>query len=90
MIMSIEEYIKRKILPKEGDVLIIQGILYQVVNSGQEPGRSDSCDHCSLDRKQINGKECIYSFIDGVYHSCAELIEEPYIFKKVRKKFKGI
>lgn len=90
MIMPIEEYVKRKILPKEGDILIIQGILYQVVNSGQEIGGSDTCDPCSLNHKYINGKKCIYSFIDGVYHSCAELIEEPYIFKRVKKKFNGI
>ena len=55
MIMPIEEYVKRKIHPKEGDILIIQGVLYKVVNSGQEIGGSDACDKCSLDRKQING-----------------------------------
>lgn len=90
MIMPIEKCVKRKILPKEGDILIIQGVLYQVVNSGQEIGGSDSCCKCSLDGCKINNKECIYSFIEGVYHSCAELIDEPYIFKRVKKKFNGI
>ena len=90
MIMSIEEYIKRKVLPKEGDVLIICDELYQVVDSHQDPGRSDYCNKCHLDGNQINNKECIYSFIEGVYKSCAEFIEEPYVLKRVRKKFNGI
>lgn len=90
MIMDIEEYVKRKIHPKEGDVLIIDGEFYHVVNSGIEPGRNDACDRCHLDGEVINGRDCIYSFIEGTYGSCAEFIKEPYVLKKVRKKFNGI
>ena len=90
MMMPIEEYIKRKILPKEGDVLIICNELYQVVDSHQEPGRSDYCNKCHLDGKRINNKECIYSFIESTYGSCAEFIEEPYVLKRVREQFNGV
>ena len=87
MIMTIKEYIKRKIIPKEGDIIIIRNELYQVVNSGKEPGRSDACVKCSLNCKQINNRECIYSFIEGTYDSCAEFIEEPYILRRIKKEF---
>lgn len=90
MIMTIEEYVRRKVHPKEGDVLIIQGVLYQVVDSNRYPGDSDYCNDCHLDGNQINNRECIYSFIEGVYNSCAEFIEEPYVLKRVRKKFNGL
>ena len=87
MIMDIEEYVKRKIHPKEGDILIICNELYQVVDSHQDPGISDFCDKCSLDGKNINNKECIYTFIENAYKSCAEFIEEPYILRRIKKKF---
>lgn len=90
MIMTIEEYVKRKVRPKEGDILIIQGVLYQVVNSGQNPGDSEYCGKCHLDGERFGNKECIYSFIEGVYISCAEFIDEPYVLKRVRKKFNGL
>ena len=90
MIMTIEDYIKRKKLPKEGDIIIICGECYQIVNNGQVIGCSDSCKKCSLDGLKINNRECIYSFIESTYGSCAEFVKEPYIFKKVRKKFRGI
>ena len=88
--MTIEEYVKRKIHPIEGDVVIICDELYKVVDSGIEPGRNDACDRCHLDGEVINGRDCIYSFIEGTYGSCAEFIREPYVLKRVRKKFKGI
>ena len=90
MIMSIEEYVRRKIIPKEGDILIIQGDLYQVVDSHQDPGRSDFCDKCSLDGKKINNKECIYTFIENAYKSCAEFLDDTHLLKRIRKKFNGV
>lgn len=90
MIMKIEDCVRRKVRPKDGDVLIICDELYQVVDSHQDPGRSDFCKKCNLDGKRINNKECIYTFIESAYKSCAEFLEETCILKRVNKKFNGI
>lgn len=90
--MKIEEYVKRKLHPREGDIVIIQGALYQVVDSSKIIGlfESDTCKSCYFNHKKIRGKICIYSYIENVYNSCSEFIREPYMLKKVRKRFKGI
>lgn len=91
MIMKIEECVRRKVRPKEGDVLIICDELYQVVDSHQDLSSIDFCKKCSLDGKKINNKECIYTFIVSVYKSCAEFfLENTCILKRVNKKFNGI
>ena len=90
MIMKIEDCVRRKVHPKEGDVLIICDELYQVVDSHQDPGIRDFCKKCSLDGKKINNKNCIYTFIESVYKSCAEFLGNTCILKKVKKKFNGI
>lgn len=51
MIMTIEEYVRRKIRPKEGDVLIILDELYQVVESIHYPSAT-GCNGCHLDGKK--------------------------------------
>ena len=89
--MLIEECINRKIHPKEGDILIIQNLLYQVVAvHQQESNKINYCKGCHLDGKKINNKDCIYTFIEDAYKSCAEFLREPYVLKRFKKKFNGI
>ena len=71
-----------------------EGIVYKKIKSDNaediKAPDCDNCDRCHLDGEVINDRDCIYSFIEGTYGSCAGFIKEPYVLKKVRKKFKGI